>query len=116
VSLSRLFVHDLVVQRATEGAVDDYGHPTRTFKTIGTTKGLARQLSGREIARVAEAGPVVDQWRILLPPGTTIDEGDRVRFASEATDTTKPYFDVLSVRDPAGRAHHLEVEARKVWP
>lgn len=99
-------IHTLVVERATAGAVDDYGHPARTYATLSTVKGLVQPKSYREVALTSQAGAVVSTHTAYLRP-TDIQEADRILYGSAR-------YEVSGVRDAAGIGHHYEVDLRLV--
>jgi hypothetical protein len=75
VSFDSRLMHTLVIERATSGAEDDYGHPARTYATLATVNGLVQPKSYREVALQSQAGAVVSSHTAFLRP-TDLQEAD----------------------------------------
>jgi head-tail adaptor len=106
---SRL-VHEVAIERATPGTVDDYNQPSLTYATIATVPALVQPKSGRERAQLNEAGAVKAEYRIYLRP-TDITEGDHL-----IKQDSGEVYEIGFVADAAGIGHHLEIDATRVWP
>lgn len=106
---SRL-LHTLIIERPTDGAVDDYNQPTRTYATLATVPGLIQPKKVEEVAQLNQAGVVVSTHTIYLRP-TEIQPSDRVVVA---TGGMAGSYEIDGVRDAAGIGHHLELDARMV--
>jgi len=102
-------LHSLVIERATEGAADEYNQPARTYEAFAEVRGLVQPKTVREVALVSQAGAVVSTHTIYLRP-TDLREADRIRF--DPDDGRR--YEVVGVRDAAGLGHHFEVDARMV--
>ena len=109
-SFDSLLRHKLAVERATSGADDGYGQPTRTYATLATFRGriepksaLAR--AAREVALVSQAGAVVSDHTLYTRP-RDLRAADRIRF--DPSDGR--LFEITGIRDPAGAGHHLSVD------
>jgi hypothetical protein len=110
VSIDDRFVHTLIIERATDGAVDDYNNPTRTWSTLSTVKGLIQPKTAREVAQFNQAGAVVSTFTIYLRP-TEIQPADRVRTDDAPVAGT---YEIDGVRNEAGLNHHLKADCRMV--
>lgn len=106
---SRL-LHEIVIERPTDGAVDEYNQPTTTYATLATVRGLVQPKSVREIAQLNQAGATVSTHTIYLRP-TEIQPSDRVMVAAGAMAGT---YEIDGVRDAAGLGHHYELDCRMV--
>lgn len=100
----------VAIQRGTPGAVDDYNAPSISYATIATIACLIQPKSGRELGQVNEAGPVRGEYRIFMLP-TDVTEGDQI-----IRQTPAEVYQVGFVADAGGQAHHLELDASRVWP
>ena len=103
-SFDRLLIHRLAVERATSGALDAYGQPTRTFATLDTFRGKLEPKSAREVAALHGAGAVVSDHTLRTRP-RDLRESDRIRF--EPADGR--LFEITGVR-LIGARHHLTVD------
>lgn len=132
-SLAGLFRHTLTIRRLEvpseiagtppSEALDDWGHPGVIFagtpatveplgyRDLATVKGLVQERTGEEIQGPQLQGTVVSGARIYLPIGTDIGTQDRVRNDDDGLE-----YDVLYVKDAAGRGNHLECSARRIEP
>lgn len=108
-SFDSLLVHELVVERTSSSADDEYGQATSTYATLAEVRGLIQPKSARELAELSQAGPVIATHTVYLRP-TDVRAADRIRF--EPDDGQR--YELTSVRDAAGMGHHLECDARTV--
>lgn len=106
---SRL-VHSLVIERATSGAEDEYGQPSRTWATLSEVPGLVQPKTARELAQLNSAGAVVSTYSIYARP-TEVQPSDRIRVLEGSMTGV---YEIDGVRDEAGLAHHLKIDARQV--
>ena len=104
-SFEALLIHRLAVERATSGAEDEYGQPTRTYATLATFRGRIEPKSAREVAALSGAGAIVSDHVLRMRP-RDLRAGDRIRF--EPTDGRT--FEITGIRDMAGAGHHLTVD------
>ena len=104
-SFDDLMIHRLAVERATFGAEDAYGQPTRTYAALATFRGRIEPKSAREIAAVHGAGAVVSEHVLRTRP-RDLRESDRIRF--EPDDGRR--FEITGIRDMAGIRHHLTID------
>lgn len=105
---SRL-VHRLAIERATDGAVDEYNQPSRVWSTIAEVPGLIQPKTAREVAQLNQAGAVVSTFTIYLRP-TEVQPSDRITAIVGPPGT----YEIDGVRDEAGLGHHLKADARQV--
>ncbi|MFZ0324731.1 MAG: head-tail adaptor protein [Actinomycetes bacterium] len=108
-TLLESYGHQLVIERATDGALDAYGQPARTYATLATVRGLVQPKTAQEVALTNQAGAVISTHTIYLLP-TDVTAADRIRF--EPDDGR--LFQLDGVRDVAGLGIHLELDARLV--
>jgi hypothetical protein len=104
-SFEGLLIHSLVVERATSGALDEYGQPSRTYATLATFRGRIEPKSAREVAQLNGAGVVVSDHTLYARP-RDLRESDRIRF--EPADGQ--LYEITGIRDSAGAGHHLTVD------
>lgn len=104
-SFDGLLIHKLAVERATSGALDEYGQPTRTYATLATFRGRVEAKSAREVAQLNQAGAVVSDHTLRTRP-RDLRESDRIRF--DPADGR--LFEITGIRDMAGAGHHLTVD------
>ena len=98
----------VVIERATSGAVDDYGQPSRTFATLATVPGLVQQKSADELVQANQAGPVASEHKVYLYLGVDIAEADRIVQGGRT-------FEVTGVDpDVGGAQHHVVAELQLV--
>ena len=107
--MTNLLRHRLVIERVTNGAVDDRNMPAQTWATLAEVPGLVQPKSAKELAQLSQGGPVSSDHTIFLMP-TDLRESDRIRF--DPDDGRR--YEVVGVRDAAGWGHHLEVDATMV--
>jgi hypothetical protein len=119
VSLAQLFTHQLVIERLYQGWIagtppvaqfDEYGQPIVAWVQLATVKGSVQPKSGTEVVNQLQSGATVINAIVYLLP-TDVLPADRVRRADQANG---PWYELLTVRDAAGRGHHLECDARLV--
>lgn len=103
-------VHTLVIERPTDGAVDEYNQPTTTYAPLSEVPGLVQPKTAREVAQLNQAGAVVSTFTIYLRP-TEVQPSDRVTVVDGGMAGT---YEIDGVRDAAGIGHHLELDARMV--
>ena len=103
-SFEGLLIHKLAVERATSGALDEYGQPSRTFATLATFRGRLEPKSAREVAQLNGAGAVVSDHTLRTRP-RDLRESDRIRF--EPADGRR--FEITGIRY-IGARHHLTVD------
>lgn len=104
-SFDSLLIHKLAIERATSGAPDDYGQPSRTYATLATFRGRIEPKSAREVAALSGAGAVVSDHVLRTRP-RDLRESDRIRF--DPADGR--LFEITGIRDMAGAGHHLTVD------
>lgn len=109
-SFDSQLLHTLTIERATDGAVDEYNQPSRAWATLSEVPGLVQPKSAREIAQLNQAGAVVSTYSIYLRP-TAIQPSDRVRVTD---DGVAGVYEIDGVLNQAGRLHHLKADARLV--
>ena len=108
-SFEGLLIHKLAVERATSGALDGYGQPSRTYATLATFRGRIEPKSAREVGLLSQAGAVVSDHTLYTRP-RDIRESDRIRF--DPADGR--LFEITGIRDTAGSGHHLSVDLQLV--
>ncbi len=106
---SRL-IHTLILERPTDGTVDDYNQPTTAYATLASVPGLVQPKTADEVAQLNQSGVVVSTYTIYLRP-TEIQPSDRVLVASGGMAGT---YEIDGVRDEAGLGHHLKLDCRQV--
>lgn len=105
---SRL-IHEVAVNRATAGAVDEWNNPTQVFATLATVPARITTKGGRELAQLNEAGPVKGEFLIFMRP-TDVTEGDHL------VSATGEIYQIGLVAPRSGASlHHLELDATRVW-
>lgn len=102
--------HTFIIERPTDGAVDEYNQPTTTYATLASVPGLMQPKDVREVAQLNQAGATVSTHTGYLRP-TEIQPSDRVRIASGVMAGT---YEIDGVRDAAGLGHHYELDCRMV--
>jgi hypothetical protein len=108
-SFDDALIHSLVIERATNGALDEYNQPSQTWATLSEVRGLIQPKSVQEVAQLNQAGAVVSTHTIYMRP-TAVQPADRIRF--EPDDGRR--YEIDGVRDAAGLGHHYEIDARVV--
>ncbi|HET7664601.1 MAG TPA: head-tail adaptor protein [Mycobacterium sp.] len=113
-SFDSLLRHTVTIQRATLGAEDEYGQPSRTFADLATVRALVQPKPARLTGGPAEeltsydAGTQISDHTIFMRQ-TDITPADQI---VEGTRT----FQVLLVKDAAGQGRHYEIDARLIVP
>lgn len=109
------------VRRADElgdDVLDDYGQPLADTDTVAADVAAGIQpKTGRELAAQHQAGAVLGDTRIYLLPRdiTTADAIYHDPAACPAPiDLPAATYNLVAVRDAAGRGHHLEIDAKLV--
>jgi hypothetical protein len=112
VSIAAQFRHDLVILVPNDGTMDAWGHVDPAPYAEGeTVRGLVQERQGREVMGPDLGGTVIVNAVVYLATGTAVTERNRLRRADTGAE-----YDVLYVRDAAGRGHHLELDCRRVQP
>lgn len=111
-SFDALLIHELAIERATDGPVDEYNQPTQVFGTLATVRARIVVKDGGELAQLNEAGPVKGEYRVFMRP-TDVTEGDHLVRADPAE-----VYEIGFRADRSGRhsVHHLELDCTRVWP
>lgn len=109
-SFDSQLLHTLVIERATDGPVDDYNQPSRVWATLSEVAALIQPKTARELAQLNQAGAVVSTFSIYLRP-TEIQPSDRVR---SSDDGVAGSYEIDGVLNQAGRDHHLKLDAHMV--
>ena len=104
-SFDDLLIHTLAIERATSGASDEYGQPSRTYATLATFRGRIEPKSAREVAALSGAGAVVSDHTLYTRP-RDLRESDRIRF----DPADGQLFEITGIRDMTGAGHHLTVD------
>ena len=101
----QLFREAVSIEVLTPGSADAFGQtePAGSWAESSAVRGRLSETGGAEIA--AAKGAVLSTHKLFLPGGTTITEAHRAVISSLT-------YDVLSVRNPGGMGHHLEVQMR----
>ena len=101
----QLFREAVSIEEFTSSGTDAFGQTrtTGSWAESSAVRGRLLETGGAEITTAK--GAVISTHKLFLPGGTTIDEANRVVISSLT-------YDVLSVRDPGGMGHHLEVQMR----
>lgn len=103
-------IHTLVIERPTDGTVDDYNQPTTTYAALATVPGLIQPKTAREVAQLNQAGAVVSTHTAYLRP-TEVQPSDRLLIAAGDMAGT---YEIDGIRNAAGIGHHLEADCRMV--
>ncbi len=113
-------IHSLVIVRKTDSeAEDDYGQAVPGGTIEYAVKGLPQPKTVREVAAVAQAGAVIGDWTIFLPP-SDLSGADAILHRKDScpigwpADLPDMRFEVTGIRNAAGVGHHYEVDARAV--
>lgn len=109
-------IHSVTLERATAQA-DGYGNRKKTWATLATgVKGRlvigAQQVMSNDLAEYA----IVTTYKLLLPAGTDVREGDRVQSVTLEDGVTEngPYS-VASVLPRRSRSlHHITLLLERV--
>lgn len=120
-TLLESFAHELVIERATDGAADDYNHPAKAWSTLATISGTVMVRTVEEVAQQNDAGAVVSTHEIVILP-TDVDEADRIRHdratcpVPDARDLPDATFQLSGIRNSAGTGIDLALDVRLVAP
>lgn len=110
-SFDDLLIHTLMIKRlAATGALDEYNQPVMAETTFATVNGLIQPRSSREVALNSQAGAVIGTHVGFVWPLAGLGTDCWV----EAAEMPGIRYDVLSVPDAAGQAHHLELALQAV--
>ncbi len=112
-------IHTLAVERATAGAVDDYGQPTLTWASIGNVPGFVVTKTAREVALLSQGGAAVSTLTIGLPIGTDVKPADRLHHDPAActvavNDLADVRYQLSAVRDASGAGIYTRCDAEEV--
>lgn len=107
-SFDSLLIHDLVIKRmAATGAYTERQQPVTAEAAVASVRGLIQPKTADEMALASQAGvPVGDHVGFLRPLAGLGQECWIER------GTTR--YDIVGIRDAAGRGHHLELDLRRV--
>lgn len=103
-------VHSLVIERPTDGVVDDYNDSVVTYATLAEVPGLIQPMTVDEVAQLNSAGATLSRFKGYVRI-TEIQPSDRVRIASGPMAGT---YEIDGVLDEAGIGHHYKLFARQV--
>ena len=106
-SFKTLLNKTCIIRRLTAGAPDNLNQPTMTEADLATNVPCAlmpQKTSNREVFVDKQ---VVISTHVLFLEKRDITEKDKV-----VVDTVT--YDILTVREPAGRDHHLELDLMRV--
>lgn len=109
-SFDRRLRHTFLIERPTDGAVDEYNQPTSAYATLASVPGLMQPKTVREVAQLNQGGATISTHTGYLRP-TDIQPSDRVRIASGPMAGT---YEIEGIRDAAGLGHHYEIDVRQV--
>ena len=101
--------------------LDDYGQPARSWLPLTPAVSYdpdnpAFQLASIQVIKATEVpqfsqGGARDLYATIFLAPTDVIAADRIRLASNPTG---PYWEISGVIDPAGRGHHLQLDAKLV--
>lgn len=123
-SFARLLTHVVHIERDVEtGTLDDYGQPVTEVEVGESFRADLQPKSAREVARevplTSQAGADIGDWRIYMQP-RLVDANDKIVHDSSACpmpenkDLPDMVIELTSVRNTAGRGHHLAIDGRLV--
>ena len=112
-------IHRLAIERATAGALDDYGQPSQTWGTVATVPAFVVTKSAKEVALLSQGGAVVSAITIGVPIGTDLDPADRLHHdpaVCPVADNDLPdrSYQLQGVRDASGAGIYLRADAMAV--
>lgn len=105
-SIHRLLKQDVTVQRYAAGSEDAWGNTAASYSTTVDYKGFVEQVVAEEISVGRETR--VSDWRLILPPGATLDALDRVVVNGVTFEVVGPPHTVFNPRT----GKNAQVEAR----
>lgn len=108
--LAGLLNQPIVVERWSAGPTDGYGNPTRAKASEYSVLGYLEQTDATEVAVDRET--FVSNWLLVLPAGSAIDGGDRVRYDSDSYEVVGQPARPWNPR--TRREDHVEVRLRQV--
>jgi len=117
-SFDSLLIHTCDIGALTQGVVDAYGTPAKTWPLSYTSKECRiMSTTGREIKVGAEV--MISNWKMFLPYDATIDEQDRVsnikvRATGAVIDASTYEVLLVQPRSDSTILHHREVALQKV--
>ena len=103
--LSSRLRHTVTIERATEGARDEYGVKAKTWATHATVKGWLQPTQRRELQQDGGDGTVPADATLFLMP-TDITEAARVVVGGVT-------YAIVSVLNVAGKGQHYECVVRR---
>jgi len=92
---------DIEVWRRSLGALNDYGEQSDTWSKQTTIKGVIQPSNGNT-SRTDPGIMKASSHLLFCLIGSNILDGDKVKYGNK-------FYNVLFVKDAAGRAHHFEV-------
>jgi hypothetical protein len=124
VSFASLLTHTVHIERDGDtGTLDDYGHPVTALEVGEDFRADLQPRSGAEMARevplMSQGGVAMADWRIYMLP-RTVSNADKIVHDSSACgvpeerDLPDATYEIVAVRNAAGRGHHLVIDARLV--
>ena len=118
-SVDDRMIHTLAIERATAGALDDYGQPSQTWGAIATTRAFVITRSAIEVALLSQGGAVVSTIVIGVPIGTDLVPADRLHHVPAActvaaNDLPDVLYELTGVRDASGAGIYLRCDAVEV--
>jgi hypothetical protein len=111
-SYDSLLRHVVVIERATDGPVDEYNTPTQVFAQLAVVPALIQPLSARERIQLNEAGPIAADYRVFMRP-TDVLESDHLICQDEGA---AGIYQIRFVADAGGQDRSLELDCTRVYP
>jgi head-tail adaptor len=111
-SYDSLLRHTVVIERATDGPVDEYNTPSQVWAQLAVVPALIQPRSARERIQLNEAGAVAADYRVFMRP-TDILESDHLICQDPGAEGI---YEISFVADAGGQARSLELECSRVYP
>ena len=119
-SFTSLLDHRVYLERdLASGGDDEWGQPVTLTEVSGPFAASIQPKRVREVALISQGGAVIGDYTIFTLP-RRIAASDAIihdeTMCPKASEVDYPTlrFEVTGVRNPAGRGHHLEVDASLV--
>lgn len=119
-SFASLLDHTVYVIRNVEtGDTDDYNHPITEEDRGGPLAAAIQVRSATDVARFSQAGAALSDY-VIFTQNRVVTTADEILHdttlcpKADTVDLPTMRFELVGVRNPTGRGHHLSLDAKLV--
>ena len=117
-SFNSLLIHTCDIGKLSQGAIDDYGHPVKTWPVTYPDQPCRLMSTGGVEIRVG-AEVVISDWKLFVDDTVSVDAQDRIsdiKLASSGAVIDASTYEIILVmpRSNGVDEHHSELFLQKV--